>query len=311
MLKHVKMLCCAAGLIACPSGVLAYDLPPVNLGNTSFLDGGPPAGPGFYFQQYLMYYTASKLTDANGSRIPLPDPKLDNWVGLSQFIYLPDNFPLFGGKLGVSAIVPYVSLDFTPDIVGLQDNGAGLGDIVIGPFVQWDPIMGSQGPKFMQRVELQMIIPTGKYDRDRALNPGSNFFSFNPYWAATYFATPEWTISWRLHYLWNAKNHQPNFPDANEVQAGQAVHLNLSTAYEVIPKTLRLGINAYYLDQITDTKVDGNDVPNRQEKVFGIGPGAVYHFSKEDHLFFNAYFESGAENRTEGKRFNVRYVHHF
>jgi len=91
------------------------------------------------------------------------------------------------------------------------------------------------------------------------------------------------------------------------VQAGQAIHLNLNTAYEVIPKTLRLGINSYFLDQISDKEVDGRNVSNRQEKVFGIGLGAVYHFSRDNHLYFNLYYESGAENRTEGIRFNLRY----
>ena len=315
MRKRLKKLSAAiAGLSFLPIYASAYDLPAVNLGSTSFLDGDPPAGPGFYFQEYVSYYTADTLKDANGDTIPLPDPELDNWVSLSQFIYLSDKTTLFGGKLGVSSIIPYVSLDFTPTIVGLQDNGDGLGDIVVGPFVQWDTIMGSSGPRFMHRIELQAILPTGKYDDDRALNPGSNFFSFNPYWAATFFATPQWTVSWRLHYLWNDKNDKPNvltFPGADDVQAGQAIHLNLNTAFEVIPKKLRLGVNAYYLDQLSDTKVDGHKVSDRQEKVFGVGPGVVYHFSRDSHLFFNAYFESGAENRTEGERFNLRYVHHF
>jgi len=297
-----------------PTITLAYDLPAVNLGLTSFVDGAPPAGPGVYFQQYLMYYTADTLTDGNGDEIPLPDPKLDNWVSLSQFIYQSDKAVLFDGKFGVNCIVPYVGLDFTPNLVGLQDNGSGFGDIVLGPFLQWDPVMGANGPRFMHRIELQMIFPTGKYDDDRALNPGSNFFSFNPYWAATFFVTPQWTASWRLHYLWNGKNDQPNintFPGADDMQAGQAIHANVSTDFEVIPKTLRLGVNAYYLDQITDTEEDGHDQPGRQEKVLGFGPGGVYHFSQDNHIFVNLYFEAAAENRTEGERINVRYVHHF
>ncbi len=293
----------------------AYDLPAVNLGFTSFLDGGPPSGPGLYLTQYLQYYHSGSFNDRNGDKLPLPDPDLDVWVSLTQLVYQSNREILLGGKWGLDLIVPIVGFDLGYAFPGPfpQDNGAGLGDILIGPFLQWDPIMGPRGPLFMHRIELQMILPTGKYDSDRELNPGSNFFSFNPYWAGTFFITPRWTVSGRFHYLWNAENGDPNrgYVGADDTQAGQAFHFNYATEYEVIPQRLRLGINGYYLKQITDTQMDGHDVPDSKEQVFAVGPGALFHITKDTHLFFNIYFEMAAENRTEGNRFNLRLVHHF
>lgn len=307
--------------LACASAppVLGYDLPAVNLGFTSFLDGGPPAGPGWYYTQYVQLYGNGRLKDADGDDLRLPTPRgletadVDVTAALAQVIYQSDQPLLLGGKWGLDLIVPYASFDLDPaDNFALSRNRGGLGDLLVGPYLQWDPVMGPNGPRFMQRIELQMIFPTGAYDAEHALNPGSNFFSFNPYWAATAFLGPKWTVSWRLHYLWNAKNEDPWEPlMADDSQAGQAVHLNFASGWEVIPKRLRLGVNGYYLKQITDSKVDGKEVDDSKEQVFGIGPGLVYHFSRHDHLFLNAYWESSVENRPEGSRVTLRFVHHF
>ena len=299
--------------------VQAYDLPALNLGFTSFVDGIPPAGPGHYFTQYVQYWTSDKFKDKNGdSALPgFADEDLNAWIGLSQYVYQSDQELLFGGKWGIDVIIPLVHLDLDyglPNIFGFpEDNNGGVGDILIGPFLQWDPIMGEKGPIFVHRIELQMIFPTGKYDDDRELNPGSNFFSFNPYWSGTLFLGPKWTVTTRIHYLWNDKNDDPNrnFVGADDTRAGQAIHANFAFSYDLLPKQLRVGINGYYLKQITDTEMDGHDISGRREQVLGIGPGLLYSFSRDDHLFLNTYFETETENRPEGTRINLRWVHHF
>jgi len=281
-----------AALLAGTAG--AYQQPLVNLGFTSFVDGGPPAGPGFYFAEYVMYWTASDLPG-----IDAPGDELEVWGSLNQFLYQSDNPILLGGKWGLDVILPVASFDSEP-----MNNNDCLGDLLVGPYLQWDPIMGENGPIFMHRVELQMSFPTGDYDEDRALNPGSNFFSFDPYWSGTLFFAPRCSASWRLHYLWNDEN------DDTDIQPGQAVHANFACSYEAIPKQLRVGVNGYFLEQVTDTELDGDDI-NDDESVFAVGPGALYSFSQDTHLFFNVYFETSADNRPEGEKIILRFVHHF
>ena len=278
----------------------AYDQPAINLGFTSFLDGGPPAGPGLYFSEYLQYYTTDKLKN-----FPNPTLKADVFVSLNQLIYQSDQELLFGGKWGLDIIQPIVSID--SDL----PHQSGLGDLLVGPFLQWDPLMGPNGPRFMQRVELQFILPTGRYSATKALNPGSNFFSFNPYWSGTLFLSPKLTASVRLHYLWNAENDDPNsMGPVNDSQAGQAIHGNFATEYEVIPKMLRLGINGYFFNQISSSKQNGVKVPGK-ERVLAVGPGAMLSFSQDTHLFFNSYFESNVAYRPKGEKYLLRLVHHF
>jgi hypothetical protein len=290
----------------------AYDEPALNLGLTSFLDGGLPAGPGLYAVEYLQIYTADKLT----GNVP-PNAKVDAVVSLTQFAYM-SKAKIGTASLGLDVIVPVVLSANADDDFGALKGKTGVGDVLIGPFLQFDPIMGANGPLFIQRIEFQVLAPVGSYDRNAAVQPGSNFWSFNPYWSGTLFLSPEWTVSSRIHYLWNGKNDEPNPQLAGYIpgsalvssRAGQAFHMNFATEYAVT-KELRVGVNGYYLQQTTDTEVNDIAVAGRKERVVAIGPGFTYSWGPDNNFFFNAYKEFDAQNRPEGERFVMRYVHHF
>jgi hypothetical protein len=296
----------AALLLA--SAAAAYDQPAVNLGFTSFLDGIPPAGPGWYAAEYVQFYTSDKLPDLPFSG----DPKLDAWISLTQVIYQHPKVLPTGANGGLDLILPVALFDLEADGTPLTAND-GLGDLLVGPYLQWAPIMGKNGPVFVHRIELQTILPTGDYDKTRSINPGANVISLDPYWAATWFITPKWTVSGRFHYLWNAENDDPNVPDpaVRDTQAGSAIHANFATEYEVVQKHLRVGLNGYAFRQLGRSQVNGQDSTSGKEQVVGLGPGVLWSFTQNDHLFLNVYVEMAAENRPEGERYGIRFVHHF
>lgn len=292
----------------------ATDLPAVNLGVTSFYDGAPiPGGPGWTMMANETHYEGRKITNKNGDTIGLPKSTTNFDTTVIQLAYQGSGGP-WGGNWGFAATLPIITKARVNDGLNgaVLDAQEGVGDLNFGPYLQFDPIMGKNGPIFAQRFELDLVAPTGKYDKDSAINPGSNFWSFNPYWAGTLWTAPKWSTSWRLHYLYNFKNSAPSpetyGTDASDMQAGQAVHLNFASNYAIAPQ-LDVGISGYWLKQFTDTQVNGHDVEGRREKVFAIGPSAAFSFSKDNIIIANFYFESDSENRPEGNRLNFRWIH--
>lgn len=308
--------CFSLAMMLNASIVLAYDEPVVNLGYTSFYDGSPPSGPGFYFQDYFQYYTSTRFNDKNGNKIPLPRTDLDVIANVTQLIYVTTK-KIFGANLGFSTLLPWVVNARVDDGLGNKVLKAenGPGDWWIGPALQFDPIMrkDGKGPLFVQRIELDVVVPIGRYSSINAINASSHFWSLNPYWAFTFWMTPKVSAAARLHYLWNAANHSPNNafgPNTHTVQAGQAVFADFAVGYAVQEK-LTLGVNGYFFNQITDTLVNGVDLPGRKESVWAIGPGMVYSLSKNHFLFLNVYSEHDARNRPQGTNGILRFAAHF
>lgn len=303
----------ALALFICATDAGAYDLPLVNLGGTSFLDGLAP-GPGLYLNSYNQFYTAHRFTDASGDRLPLPKQEIDVFATLTQ-AYWVTPVKVGGGWLALSAVLPVVPLVHTDDGLGGAALGAqgGVGDLFLGVAWQGEPVMGPEGMRLGQRFEFDVIAPVGSYDPALAINPGSNFWSLNPHWDVTYFVTPETSVSARLHWLCNFTNDDPSIaygPGVSKVKAGQAFHANFSIE-RAVAADLWLGLNGYALKQVTDTRIDGEPTAGSRERVFALGPGALYAIDDKASVFANLYFETGAENRSQGLRLNLRLARGF
>jgi hypothetical protein len=282
--------------VAEPSSAADLALPPVNLGETSFQDG--IAFPGWLVEETFIYYHANSFTDSKGDDIPGSN-RLTAISAVTHVAWI-SNFRLLGGVYGAEVLMPIAVLDGNTDF-GPDGRERGVGDLIVGPFfIQWTDSK-LFGMPYFHRFNLDFVLPTGEYSQNSSVNVGSNIYTFNPYYAFTLFPTDRLEVSARLHYLWCSENSDPFVGlGANDTQPGQAVHANFAASYEIL-KDLRLGLNGYYLQQITDDKLDGDDQAKSKERVLGIGPGLKYTYERLS-LYLNTYYETVAENRPEGFR---------
>ncbi len=160
-----------------------YQLPPLNFGLTNVLD--QPPGPGLYLFEYIQAFEASDFTDGNGNKI-FPGEKLDTLLAFNQLIWV-SKYPLLGGFLGFDLIEPVVTINTNGAFLTANPNN--FGDPVVGPFIQWFN-KKLFGLPYLHRFELDITLPVGAYNKNFTLNPGSNIWTIEPYYAFTLFFTP-------------------------------------------------------------------------------------------------------------------------
>jgi hypothetical protein len=314
-----------AGVTATPSH--AFNQPPLNLGLTDILDGGIP-GVGTFFTEYVQAYQSSSFKDGDGDEIP-GAPDVSFLLSMNQLVHVYKH-KILGAHIGVDLLLPVVAITTTgslptgapppaPAFFPISSNSGVLGDLTFGPFLQWlDTKL--LGRPYVQRLELDFTFPTGQYDSQYLINPGSNHWVIEPYYAFTWFLTPKFSTSWRIHYTYSTKNDDPfdayQAAGVTEITPGEAFHFNYSFEYEFF-KGFRGALAGYYLKQLSEDDTNIGDLKNitgdstTKEQVFAIGPAIHYFFSDKFSAGLKTQWETSVENRPEGNRTTLRFTYLF
>jgi hypothetical protein len=82
--------------------------------------------------------------------------------------------------------------------------------------------------------------------------------------------------------------------------------MNYSVSYAVT-NNVRVGFNGYWLQQLTDHKIDGINVPHSLERTVGLGAGIQIHLGPNTWIHLNGYKETDVRNRAQGSSVTLRF----
>jgi anthranilate 1,2-dioxygenase (deaminating, decarboxylating) large subunit len=274
-------------------------LPAVNLGDTNYEHGF--GAPGWLLEEFPAGYTASVLRGAQGNKVP--GPNRVTTFSTTTHIALISKQRFMGAWLVTEALQPLVDLGVKL-ARGTDSRIRGLGDLTVGSGLQWAPRKVGSGV-LAQRAMINVGAPTGKYGDDRPLNIGNHFVSLTPNYVFTYEPVKKVEFTAQFYFLWNSANHDPFVGlGIKNMQAGQAVHANYASSYAIF-KSVRVGFNGYWLQQLTDHAINGISVADSKERTVGLGSGAQVG-GKGLWLRVNSYIETDVRNRPSGIKVTFR-----
>ncbi|MGZ8159386.1 SphA family protein [Methylobacter tundripaludum] len=212
---------------------------------------------GYYLSNFLGYSTADDGNAGNSLLFELPG------------VMAVTDTKIAGGTYWFG-FYPYVlrteSNSTLPDGTKIQAAHGGAGDMYAVPAQlswQWDTVSLA--------VFNGIVLPTGEYDKDRSLNGGRNYWTFDNNIALTWLPFDgAYDLSLDFGYMVNTEN------EATHYRTGDELHLDYLAGY-AISKSVSVGVAGSYYRQVTPDTGSGVPVDAIQGEYSSIGPAMMYN----------------------------------
>jgi hypothetical protein len=252
----------------------------------------------------IYYYQADSKHSVRSGLIE-GDVDIEFIMDFLTLLYKPE-VEIFGAHYAFGAFIPIVHADIDTGIrigdseLRQQEDTFGQGDITLVPAV----FFWNRG-NFHFTLAEYIITPTGKYDTDDLANTGLNYWTFDTDFAVTYLNTEigqDYSIN--IGYNYNTENTDTDY------QTGQELHIDFMIN-QFLSESWAIGIQGFYLKQVTGDSGDGALLGNFKAEAAGIGPAVLWTTKIKDQevSFIGKWLhEYHAERRMEGDHVFVSFA---
>ena len=294
--RAVRACLLAAALVPATTFATENGLGTYPIGVNTVLNGVLPPPGGTQFYNYSLFYVANRFAGPDGNAA-VPGFRSAVFVDAPRVVHT------WGTMLGPFAIssgivVPVARVNV--DAAGSSGTRTGLGDIILQPFM-----IGYTNPDktFFTFLSPDVSLRTGSYSSTRLANIGTNYYAFQPNLNATWFPSPKWELSATAQLEVHSPNH------ATQYHSGTIGSIDWLVGY-AIGKKLQVGVQGYYLKQVSDDKQNGQRVgpDGFRGQAAAIGPQLRYDFGPAAAVVLKYQHEFAVRNRSKGERIWIEFA---
>ncbi|WP_435171241.1 SphA family protein [Falsirhodobacter sp. 1013] len=265
-------------------------------GSSGFYSGAIPPVQGLYALSQTSYYSADRLTDDNGDRLPVSfgaDVKVETLRLLGV-----TGWEAAGGKVWWQLVMPVI-LDMDISAGSHGGSTSGLSDVLVAGGLAWHS--GAHTYVF----GIDVALPTGDYDPGRLANAGLNHWSIQPTFGYHYLdvTDPAWEVAIGVRYLKNFENSDTDYTSGDELVIDYAAGYNFGS--------FRAAVSGYLLEQLTDDEGPNVASDGNRGKGVAIGPSLNYTFANHALLGISWQKEIETESRPQGDTWQISFATRF